>query len=253
MVVPWIWVPIPKTQVNWPNAKKSVFCHFLLSLCKKISNGRQSDNFDPRTSAYGPYESLCPKFSKTPLRKSKIFKIEGVMPLQSQVIPICVTQNSCFFGIFWEKMLSHGQTVHFWPHSVIHIQKAVHLRIQKIRLKFDFRHPVERQIFGDGDGLDPALILALCKYDNHFRNETSKRWRDSIGFSINVFCFKIAHYKFFQNTYYELWPSGESRESISSWKSPNLSAPHLKDEKKFWGKKRVFWRFSHCFGSVFGF
>ena len=38
----------------------------------------------------------------------------------------------------------------------------MHLRIQKIRLKFDFRHPVERQIFGDGDGLDPALILALC-------------------------------------------------------------------------------------------
>ena len=37
------------------------------------------------------------------------------MPLQSQVIPICVTQNSCFFGIFWEKMLSHGQTVHFLP------------------------------------------------------------------------------------------------------------------------------------------
>ena len=50
----------------------------------------------------------------------------------------------------------------FFTHSVIHIQKAVHLRIQKIRLKFDFRHPVERQIFGDGDGLDPALILELC-------------------------------------------------------------------------------------------
>ena len=50
----------------------------------------------------------------------------------------------------------------FFTHSVIHIQKAVHLRIQKIRLKFHFRHPVKRQIFGDGDGLDPALILALC-------------------------------------------------------------------------------------------
>ena len=71
------------------------------------------------------------------------------MPLQSQVIPICVTQNSCFFGIFWEKMLSHGQTVHFWPHSVIHIRKAEHLTIQKIRLKFDFRHHVKRQICGD--------------------------------------------------------------------------------------------------------
>ena len=44
----------------------------------------------------------------------------------------------------------------------VHIRKAEHLTIQKIRLKFYFRHPVERQIFGDGDGLDPALILALC-------------------------------------------------------------------------------------------
>ena len=162
MVVPWIGAPIPKTQVSWPNAiKEALFLHFLCPSVKN-SNGRQSDNFGPRGDAYGPSESLCPKFSETPLRKSKIFKIEGVMPLQSQVIPICVTQNSCFFGIFWEKMLSHGQTVHFWPHSVTHIQKAVHLRIQKIRLKFDFRHPVERQIFGDGGGLDPALILALC-------------------------------------------------------------------------------------------
>ena len=163
MVVPWIWVPIPKTQVNWPNAKKSVFCHFLLSLCKKISNGRQSDNFDPRRSAYGPSESLCPKFSETPLRKSKIFKIEGVMPLQSQVIPICVTQNSCFFGTFLEKILFLTHFDQSNPPHDRHIRKAVHLRIPKIRLKFDFRHPMERQIFGDGGGLDPALILALCR------------------------------------------------------------------------------------------
>ena len=105
MVVPWIWVSLPKTQENWPNAKKCSFWHFFVSLCKKISNGRQSDNFDPRRSAYGPSESLCPKFSETPLRKSKIFKIEGVMPLQSQVIPICVPQKRCFFGTFLEKIL----------------------------------------------------------------------------------------------------------------------------------------------------
>ena len=84
------------------------------------------------------------------------------MPLQSRVIMICVTPKSCFFGIFWEKKDSHGQTVHFGPHSVRHIRKAVHLRIPKIRLKFHFRHPMERQIFGDGGRLDPALILALC-------------------------------------------------------------------------------------------
>ena len=113
MVVPWIWVPIPKTQVNWPNAKKRVFCHFWLSLCKKISNGRQSDNFDPRRSAYGSSESLCPKFSETLVKKVSIFKIEGVMPLQSRVIMICVTPKSCFSAFWREKRLSRPNRP-FW-------------------------------------------------------------------------------------------------------------------------------------------
>ena len=47
--------------------------------------------------------------------------------------------------------------------DLIHIRKPEHLRIPNIRLKFDFRHPMERQIFGDRGGLDPALILALCR------------------------------------------------------------------------------------------
>ena len=143
-------------------SKKRRFCRFFVTTSKKFSTGCHSDNFDPRTSAYGPYESLCPKFSETHAGKVSISKIVGARPLRSQLIQNRGRPKRCFFGIFWEKMLSHGQTVHFWPHSVTHIQKAEHLRIPKIRLKFDFRHPVERQIFGDGDGLDPALILALC-------------------------------------------------------------------------------------------
>ena len=87
------------------------------------------------------------------------------MPLQSQVIPICVTQNSCFFGTFLEKILFLTHFDQSNPPHDRHIRKAVHLRIPKIRLKFDFRHPMERQIFGDGGGLDPALILALCLTD----------------------------------------------------------------------------------------
>ena len=59
-------------------------------------------------------------------------------------------------------MLSHGQTVHFRPHSVIHHQKAEHQRIPKFRLKVNFRHPMKRQIFGDTSGQDPNLHLALC-------------------------------------------------------------------------------------------
>ena len=133
-------------------SKKRRFWQFYVSPPKKISNGCQSDNFDPRTSAYGPFESLCPKFSETHAGKVSISKIVGARPPRSQVIRKSGRPKRCFFGIFWEKMLSHGQTVHFWPHSVTHIQKAEHLRIPKIRLKFDFWHPVERQIFGDGVG-----------------------------------------------------------------------------------------------------
>ena len=101
MVVPRIWVPIPKTRVNCPNVKKSIFLHFLVSLCKKISSGCQSDNFDPRRSAYGSSESLCPVFFKTPVKKVIIFKIVGASPLQSQVIQNCVPQNRCFLGTFF--------------------------------------------------------------------------------------------------------------------------------------------------------
>ena len=100
MVVPRIWVPIPKTRVNCPNVKNNLFLHFLVILCKKNSSGCQSDNIDPRRSAYGSSESLCPIFFKTPAKKVIIFKIVGASPLQSQVIQNCVTQNRCFLALF---------------------------------------------------------------------------------------------------------------------------------------------------------
>ena len=140
-------------------SKKRRFCRFFVSPSKKFSTGCHSDNFDPRTSAYGSFESLCPKFSKTHVKKVSISKIVGARPLRSQLIQNREPQKRCFFGIFWEKMLSHGQTVHFWPHSVIHIRKAEHLRIPKIRLKFDFRHHVKRQICGDALQLIWRVIL----------------------------------------------------------------------------------------------
>ena len=45
-----------------------------------------------------------PNFPNQPLKSKKIFKIEVVMPFQSQVIPICVPQKRCFFGTFLEKI-----------------------------------------------------------------------------------------------------------------------------------------------------
>ena len=153
MLVPLIWVPLPKNQENWPNGKKGSILNFFVSLCKKISNGRQSDNFGLRGDAYGPSESLYPKFSKTPLRKSKIFKIEGVMPLQSQVIPICVPQKRCFFGTFLEKILflTHfDQSNH--PNDR-HIRKAVHLSFLHVPQHKSFFEPAGRQNFANASGL----------------------------------------------------------------------------------------------------
>ena len=49
-------------------------------------------------------------------------------------------------------MLSHGQTVHFRPHSVIHHLKAMHHRIKMSYLEPILVHPVRRQIFGDTSG-----------------------------------------------------------------------------------------------------
>ena len=77
-------------------SKKRRFLQFFVSAPKKISNGCQSDNFDPRRPAHGSSESLCPKFSEGHVEKVLIFKIVGASPLRSQVIQNRVHQNSCF-------------------------------------------------------------------------------------------------------------------------------------------------------------
>ena len=103
MVVPWIGVPIPKTQVSWPNAiKEALFLHFLCPSVKN-SNGRQSDNFGPRRSAYGPSESLCPKFSKTHLRKVSIFKMWVLHPSKVRWSRFVSLKNAVFSELFWRK------------------------------------------------------------------------------------------------------------------------------------------------------
>ena len=136
MVVPWIGVPIPKTQVSWPNTiKEALFLHFLCPSVKN-SNGRQSDNFGPRRSAYGPSESLCPKFSKTHLRKVSIVKIMGATPLQSQVIQICVPQKRCLSAVFLEKILflTHFEQIFppWYTLYIIHQRKDVHLSVPHV-------------------------------------------------------------------------------------------------------------------------
>ena len=96
MVLSWKNFPIKKYRGEGILAKKRRFLKFFVSASKKISSGCQSDNFDPRRSAYGSSESLCPKFSEAHVEKVLIFKIVGASPLRSQVIQNRVRQISCF-------------------------------------------------------------------------------------------------------------------------------------------------------------
>ena len=66
-------------------------------------------------------------------------------------------------------MVSDGQTVHFWPHSVIHNRKAVHLTYLKLWWKVNFRPPLKRQNFRDTYGLScyPHLISCHMSYNSY--------------------------------------------------------------------------------------
>ena len=60
-------------------------------------------------------------------------------------------------------MLSHGQTVHFRPHTMGPIVKAEHLRIKMSYLEPILVHPVRRQNFRDtvAQKCNPYLIRCL--------------------------------------------------------------------------------------------
>ena len=105
MVVPRIWVPIPKTRVNCPNVKNNLFLHFLVILCKKNWSGRQSDNIEVWWLAHSSFRSWCSTFFKTHVKVSDTFKILGPSPVQSWMIQNCDTQKSCFLTSFLEKII----------------------------------------------------------------------------------------------------------------------------------------------------
>ena len=104
-------------------SKKRRFCRFFVSPSKKNSTGCHSDNFDPRTSAYGSFESLCPKFSETHVEMVSIIKIVGASPLRSQVILAPNWERQPFGTIFHccPKKISIGcQSDNFYPRRSAH-------------------------------------------------------------------------------------------------------------------------------------
>ena len=89
MVVPWIYDAVAKSHLIWLNAKNSPFLHFLVSLRKKISSARRSDNIDASGPAHSSFWTLCPKFCK------KIFILMTLLIFGSQQAPKSVDPDSC--------------------------------------------------------------------------------------------------------------------------------------------------------------
>ena len=84
-------------------------------------------------------------------------------------------------------MVSDGQTVHFWPHSVIHNRKAVHLTSLKLGWKVIFWPPLKRQNFRDAYGLNCYPHLISCH--NCFDLFLSIFWT-----IIRTFVFKVCNW-----------------------------------------------------------
>ena len=71
---------------------------------------------------------------------------------------------------------SGGQTVHFWPHSVIHNRKAVHL---KPWWEVNFRPPLKRQNFRDASGQICYSYQISCHNHNFWLHleDLGERWQ----------------------------------------------------------------------------
>ena len=94
---------------------------------------------------------------------------------------------------FWENGLSRwyapGQTVQFWPHSVIHCWKAVHQTSdQKIWWIVQFCHSIKRQDFWDPLGINCNHYLIICQM-SFSALPNLEFWQ--IRFLTKVFFFKI--------------------------------------------------------------
>ena len=84
MVVPWIYEHVSKSRVICPKAKKSNFLCFWVSVRKKNSSGRRSDNIDASGLPNSSSESWRPEDSENVV----VFEIwrfwTGVMAAQSR-------------------------------------------------------------------------------------------------------------------------------------------------------------------------
>ena len=102
-----------------------------------------------------------PKFYGNISKLPKIVNIWVPAPSEVSLSRICSPKIAVLKAIFWEKMVSHGQTIHFGPHSVIHNRKAVHLTYLKHWWEVNFRPPLSVRIFGTHPDRFATLIRFL--------------------------------------------------------------------------------------------
>ena len=110
MVVPSIWVPLPKTQENLPNAKKCSFLHFFVSLCKKIQMAANRTILVREEMPTAHLKAYVPNFLKHPWESRKSLKLRELCPSKVRWSRFVSLKNAVFSALFWRKSF-------FWPTS----------------------------------------------------------------------------------------------------------------------------------------
>ena len=129
------------SRIRGFSKKKRRFLQFSIAPPTKFSNGCQSDNFDPRRSAHGSSKSLCPNFFETHVRCSQSLKL-WVLDLSKVRWSKNLALKIAVFRHFLRKNALSRPNRPFWPQSVIHILKPVHLSNKMSYLEAVLVHPV---------------------------------------------------------------------------------------------------------------
>ena len=110
MVVPSIWVPLPKTQENWPNAKNAFFCIFLCPSVKKFQMAANRTILVREEMPTAHLKDYVPNFPKHPWESQKSLKLRELCPSKVRWSRFVSLKNAVFSALFWRKSF-------FWPTS----------------------------------------------------------------------------------------------------------------------------------------
>ena len=110
MVVPWIWVPLTKTQEIWPNAKKCIFLHFLCPSVKKFQMAANRTILVREEMPTAHLKAYVPNFPKHPWESRKSLKLRELCPSKVRWSRFVSLKNAVFSALFWRKSF-------FWPTS----------------------------------------------------------------------------------------------------------------------------------------